>query len=182
MEQGSEAPPWQGVVPLDGPSLAGCLENYFLVSEQLPTAIVLAADEHHAAGLLLQKLPAPADEGEVAAAGTQDLWEEATALLATLRSAELLALDPQQLLSSLFGAHDLRLFEGEPVRFDCRCDRERVAAMLRGLGRAEVESIVAEQGAVTVTCEFCRKPYRFDAVDAARLFVPAVESVSPRLN
>jgi molecular chaperone Hsp33 len=182
VEQGGEAPPWQGVLPIDGPSLAGCLENYFLVSEQLPTAIVLAADEHHAAGLLLQKLPAQAAEGEVAAASTQDLWEEATALLATLRPAELLALDPQPLLSSLFGAHDLRLFEGEPVRFACRCDRERVAAMLRGLGRAEVESIIAEQGAVTVTCEFCRKPYRFDAVDAARLFVPAVVSESPRLN
>lgn len=182
VEQGGEAPPWQGVVPLEGPSLARCLENYFLVSEQLPTAIVLAADDQHAAGLLLQKLPAPAAEGEVAAAGTQDLWEEATALLATLRPAELLALDPQQLLSSLFGAHDLRLFEGEPVRFACRCDRERVAAMLRGLGREEVESILAEQGAVTVTCEFCRKPYRFDAVDAAGLFVPANVSDSQRMN
>jgi molecular chaperone Hsp33 len=182
VEQGAGAPPWQGVVPLDGPSLAACLENYFLVSEQLPTAIVLAADQHFAAGLLLQKLPAPAAEGEVAAAGTQDLWEEATALLSTLRPAELLSLDPQQLLSSLFGAHDLRLFEGEAVRFACRCDRERVAAMLRGLGREEVDSILAEQGAVTVTCEFCRKPYRFDAVDAAGLFVPTKLSDSHRIN
>lgn len=182
VEQGGVAPPWQGVVPLAGRSLAGCLESYFLVSEQLPTAIVLAADEQHAAGLLLQKLPAPAEEGEVAAAGTQDLWEEVTALLATLRPAELLALEAPQLLPSLFGAHDLRLFEGEPVRFACRCDPGRVAAMLRGLGREEVESILAEQGAVTVTCEFCRRPYRFDAVDAARLFVPASSSESQRLN
>lgn len=182
VEQGGAAPPWQGVVPLEGRSLAGCLENYFLASEQLPTAIVLAADEHHAAGLLLQKLPVAQAEGEVTAAGTQDLWEEATALLATLRPDELLGLDPEQLLSSLFGAHDLRLFEAEPVRFACRCDRERVAAMLRGLGQVEVESIIAEQGAVTVTCEFCRKPYRFDAVDAARLFVPVSLSDSQRLN
>lgn len=182
VEQGGEAPPWQGVVPLAGDSLAKCLENYFLVSEQLPTAIVLAADGQHAGGLLLQKLPAPADEGEAAAAGTQDLWEEVTALLATLRPAELLACEPQQLLTSLFGAHDLRLFEGEAVRFACRCDRERVASMLRGLGRGEVESILAEQGAVTVTCEFCRRPYRFDAVDAAGLFVPGGAPDSQRLN
>jgi molecular chaperone Hsp33 len=182
VEQGGDAPPWQGVVPLEGRSLAGCLENYFLVSEQLPTAIVLAADEQYAAGLLLQKLPAPAGEGEVAAAGTQDLWEEATALLATLRPAELLAFDSQPLLTNLFGAHDLRLFEGEPVRFACRCDRERVAAMLRGLGKQEVDSILAEQGAVTVTCEFCRQPYRFDAVDAASLFVPTGAPDSQRLN
>jgi molecular chaperone Hsp33 len=173
VEQGAGAPPWQGIVPIAYDSLASCLENYFAVSEQLPTAIVLAADEFHAAGLLLQKLPAPADEGEAAAAATQDLWEEATALLATLGGAELLATGAPELLARLFGAHDLRLFDAEEVRFACRCDRERVAAMLRGMGRAEIDSILSEQGAVTVTCEFCCRPYRFDAVDAAGLFLPA---------
>jgi molecular chaperone Hsp33 len=181
VEQGT-APPWQGVVPLEGESLARCLEKYFLVSEQLPTALVLAADARHAAGLLLQKLPAPAGEGEAAAAGTQDLWDEVITLMSTLRPAELLALDPGQLLSSLFGAHDLRLFEGEAVRFACRCDRQRVAVMLRGLGQAEVRSILAEQGEVTVTCEFCRKPYRFDAVDAAGLFVAGSTPDNQRIN
>jgi molecular chaperone Hsp33 len=171
VEQEAGAPPWQGIVPLDGSSLALCLQHYFAVSEQLPTVLVLAANEANAAGLLLQKLPAPAAQGEAAAAGTQDLWEEVTALLATLRGEELLACGALELLGNLFGTHDLRLFEGEEVRFACRCDRERVAAMLRGLGREEIESIVAEQGAVTVTCEFCQKPYRFDAVDAAQLFL-----------
>jgi molecular chaperone Hsp33 len=182
VEQGADAPPWQGVVPLEGASLARCLENYFLVSEQVPTAIVLAADARHAAGLLLQKLPAPDAQGEAGAAGMQALWEEVTTLLATLRPSELLALDPEQLLSMLFGAHDLRLFEGEAVRFACRCDRERVAAMLRALGREEVESILAERGAVTVTCEFCRKPYGFDAVDAAGLFMSGGTADNQRVN
>ncbi len=172
VEQGEGAAPWQGVVPLEGDSLAGCLERYFVVSEQLPSIIVLAANAEHAAGLLLQKLPAPGAQGEAAAVSTQDLWEEATALLATLSADELLALDPEELLLRLFNAHDVRLFEAEPVSFACRCNRERVAGLLRGLGREEVESIVAEQGAVTVTCEFCQKPYAFDAVDAAQLFLP----------
>jgi molecular chaperone Hsp33 len=173
VEQGEGIAPWQGVVPLEGESLAACLERYFAVSEQLPTAIVLAADASSAGGLLLQKLPAPGAQGEAAAAGTQDLWEEVNALLATLGGDELLACEPQELLHRLFNAHDIRLFEAEPVAFACRCDRERVSALLRGLGRDEVESILAEQGAVTVTCEFCQKPYRFDAVDAAQLFAPA---------
>lgn len=182
VEQGANAPNWQGVVPLEGASLAACLEDYFAVSEQLPTAIVLAADESCAAGLLLQKLPSAAEQGEVAGADTQALWEEAVALMATLGADELLGLEVEQLLKNLFGAHDVRLFEGEAVRFACRCDRERVAAMLRGLGREEVDSILAEQGAVTVTCEFCKKPYRFDAVDAAGLFLPAPTPGSPGLN
>ena len=182
LEQGDGAIPWQGVVPLAGDNLASCLENYFAVSEQLPTAIFLAADTHHAAGLLLQKLPASASQGESEAAATQDVWEEATMLLATLQADELLAWDVDELLRKLFGGRDLRLFDGEPVRFACRCSRGRVAAMLAGMGKAEVDSIIAEQGAVTVTCEFCRKPYRFDAVDAARLFIAATPEAPPEFN
>ena len=171
VEQGAGVEPWQGVVPLDGSSLAACLESYFLVSEQLPTCIVLAADAEHAAGLLLQKLPAPAELGEGAAASVQDVWEEAMALLRTLTTAELLTCDAQELLRRLFGNRDLRLFDGEPVNFACRCSRERVAAMLQGMGQAEVASVIEELGAVTVTCEFCQQAYRFDAVDAERLFL-----------
>jgi len=171
VEQGGSANPWQGIVPLDGATLAACLERYFAVSEQLPTMIVLAASAESAAGLLLQKLPAPQSQGEGAAATVQDLWEEATALLGTLGADELLACEPQELLHRLFGAHDLRLFDAEPVKFACRCSRERVASMLRGLGQAEVDSIIEEQGAVTVTCEFCQRPHRFDLVDAQRLFL-----------
>jgi len=158
-------------VPLEGATLAACLERYFEVSEQLPTMIVLAASAEAAAGLLLQKLPTPPSQGEGAAAAVQDLWEEATALLGTLGPDELLSCEPQELLRRLFGAHDLRLFDAEPVKFACRCSRERVASMLRGLGQVELDSIIAEQGAVTVTCEFCQRPYRFDVVDAQRLFL-----------
>lgn len=182
VEQGAGSQPWQGIVPLEGDSLAACMERYFETSEQLPTALVLAADAGAAAGLLLQKLPAPASQGEAAGADTQDVWEEAVALLATLGTDELLATEPDELLRRLFGARDLRLFAGEPVRFACRCSRERVATMLRGLGREEVDSIVAEQGAATVTCEFCRRPYRFDAVDVAALFAAGAGEGSGRLN
>ncbi len=182
VEQGDGVEPWQGVVPLVGNALSASLESYFAVSEQLPTAIVLAADAGRAAGLMLQKLPAPGSLGESEAAGVQDVWEEATALLATLQPEELLAWNADELLRKLFGSRDLRLFDGESVHFACRCSRERVSAMLQGIGKAEIDSILEEQGAVTVTCEFCQKPYRFDAVDAAQLFIAGTATAPLQLN
>ena len=182
VEQGDGVVPWQGIVPLLGQTLAACLEDYFASSEQLPTTIVLAADQSCAAGLLLQKLPASGALGEMEAAGVQDVWEEVSALLATLQPDELLNWGVDELLAKLFGGRDLRLFEPETMRFACRCSRERVAAMLKGMGQGEVESVIAEQGAVTVTCEFCQQPYRFDAVDAAGLFLSSSAQTMGQLN
>ena len=72
----------------------------------------------------------------------------------------------------MFRDHDLRLFDGEAVQLRLPLQpRTRGLACCRALGKDEVDSIIAEQGAVTVTCEFCQRPYRFDAVDAAQLFV-----------
>jgi len=161
---------WQGVVPLQGDSLAHCLEAYFATSEQLPTRVSLAADERRVGGLLLQKLPSPSGAGEAAEGRIRELWDEAGLLMATLSPGELLAVEPEALLPRLFPGHELRLFEGQPVRFQCRCGRERVADVLRSLGEAEVRDVLREQGAVTVTCEFCQRPYRFDAVDVEGLF------------
>ena len=180
VEQGGGAQPWQGIVPLAGDSLATSLERYFEVSEQLPTRVILAANDQQAAGLMLQKLPAPTGTGEAGEAQLHDVWEETAALLSTLGGEELMAVAPQLLLERLFAAHDVRLFESHPVRFACRCSRERVASMLQGLGKTEVDSIIAEQGAVTVTCEFCQKPYRFDAVDASLLFSEGAPPTAPR--
>lgn len=182
VEQGDGSTPWQGIVPLEGASLAQCLESYFAASEQVPSIFRLDADESSAAGLMLQKLPAAAREGEATAAATQDIWEEAEALMATVQPGELLSTEPDRLLGSLFAMHDVRLFDGDAVRFACRCDRERVAAMLRSLGREEVESILSEQGEAVVTCEFCRRPYRFDAVDAAGLFLTATPGSDDSVN
>jgi molecular chaperone Hsp33 len=170
---------WQGVVSLDGADLASCLERYFEVSEQLPTRVVLAADARRAAGILLQKLPGASGSGEAGDALRQQLWEEAGMFLSTLGREELLASEAQPLLERVFAEQVVRLFDGGSVRFACRCNRERVARMLESLGSREVEDILAEQGGVTVTCEFCKKPYNFDAVDAAQLFAgdPAVAPV-----
>ena len=187
--------PYQGVVPLFGDrgekleNLSEVLEHYMLQSEQLDTVLVLAADDKVASGLLIQRLPV---EGEGNLAGKSDsVAREAVlgesedfsriAILAkSLKREELLALDAETILHRLFWEEPLARFEpllGEAgPRFACSCSRERVGQMIRSLGTAEVESILAEQGQVEVGCDFCGAQYRFDPVDAAGLFTAAVNT------
>jgi molecular chaperone Hsp33 len=157
---------YQGVVPLTGGSLAESLEAYFATSEQLPTRVLLAADEVCGAGLLVQKLPDVGGTDEEVAA----VWEGAQRGIERLSSAELLRCGAEQLLAQGFTNHDLRLFRGAPVQFQCRCNPGRVAGLLRALGADEIRDVLREQGAVLVTCEFCQRPYRFDGVDVEALF------------
>ncbi len=158
---------YQGIVPLSGASMARSLEAYFASSEQLPTRVVLAADERRVAGLLLQKLPAAAEDQR---SGPAAAWEEAEQGMRRLAPAKLLGAPVERLLLRSFPGQDLRLFRGTPVRFECRCSTGRVAGVLRALGEGEMRDILREQGAVTVTCEFCHRPYRFDSIDIEALF------------
>jgi molecular chaperone Hsp33 len=164
---------YQGIVPLGGDSLAASLEDYFSSSEQLPTRVLLAADEHHASGLLLQQMPASGGTGEATEEDAEEVWKEAEAGIQRLGVHELLRCPVEELLARGFGTSDLRLFRGSHAAFECRCTPERVAGLLRSLGEAEVRDILREQGQVTVTCEFCHRPYRYDSVDVGALFANA---------
>jgi molecular chaperone Hsp33 len=170
IESEERATRYQGIVSLTGENLAACLENYFETSEQLPTRLALVADPARTAGALIQKMPAASTQGEATAAVSQGVWEDAQSNLRAIEPALLRDADAQVLLKSICRDHDCRLFPAAPVRFACRCNTARVEGVLRALGRTEVHSIVAEQGEVTVTCEFCGRPYRFDAIDVERLF------------
>ena len=162
---------YQGIVPLSGESLADSLESYFATSEQLPTRVLLAADGERGVGVLVQKLPDPvhADESDM-----KEVWEEAQRGIERLSTTDLLLRPVEELLERGFSAHDMRLFKGTPVQFECRCSQGRVSSLLRALGETEVRDVLKEQGAVTVTCEFCHRPYRFDAVDVEALFADSV--------
>lgn len=161
-------PRYQGIVPLDGDSLATCLESYFRQSEQLPTRIWLAADDARAGGLFLQELPTAAAVEERAAQ-----WQHLNALADTVTPEELLTLPGDDLLHRLFHQEQLRLLRREPVQFRCSCSRERTGSMLVSLGRDELEQILAEQGEIAVNCEFCNQLYRFEPAEVAALFEPA---------
>jgi molecular chaperone Hsp33 len=183
IESEERATRYQGIVSLEGESLSECLESYFATSEQLPTRLALIADSTRTTGVLIQKMPAAGTQGEAMAAVSQKVWEDAQSQLWGLEPRLLRDEGVQQILPRICGDHDCRLFSASAVRFACRCSGSRVAGVLRALGSDEIRSILAEQGAVTVTCEFCGRPYRFDAVDVERLFsAGASPEAPPTLN
>ena len=154
---------YQGVVALDGVYIADALGRYFENSEQLPTALYLFTSADRVAGLLLQKMPG--------AAADSDDWNRVQRLAETITADEILMLDAADLLHRLFHEERVRLFDSKSLRFECSCSRERTAAMVKSLGKAEVDDIIAELGMVEVNCEFCNSQYRFDAVDTEQLFL-----------
>ena len=154
---------YQGIVALEGDSVADILQNYMTRSEQLDTRLWLAADGQHAAGMLLQKLPE--QKGQDA-----DAWERAHHLAATLKREELLTLPSAELIHRLYHEEDIRLFDEQGVSFNCSCSRDNVSRMLKMLGREELDSIFAERAELEVFCEFCNQRYVFDAVDAEAVF------------
>lgn len=169
---------YQGLVPVESGDLAGAFEGYFERSEQLPTRLVLAATPERCGGILLQQIAG----GGGAAPVDADGWNRAEHLLATLTPEELLGLPPEQVLLRLFHEEGVRLQPAQPLAFGCSCSRERVGDMLRSLGREENESVLAEQGSVEITCEFCNRRYVFDEADVAAVFAdePPQEEAATR--
>lgn len=197
---GSLSAPYQGIVPFEGDTVAELLENYMARSEQIPTRLWLAADDEHAFGLLLQRMPktgghgTPTD-GDVdsdveghgddytdadAAAGhgdeddqapdDDDGWNRLVMLAETLGRAEMLELPVDTLLYRLFHETPPRVFDARAPRFVCNCSRHKVRSMLKLLGQDEVTAIVREQGLVEVRCEFCGEEFQLAADEAFSLF------------
>lgn len=160
IDPGQKRQAYQGIVPLEGDTAAQSLERYMARSEQLETLFALAADESRACGLLLQKLPKAG--GRQPKKLDPDLWNRAAHLLRTLTRDELLGLSGREILRRLFHDEELRLFESVPVRFACRCSRDRVAGVIRMIGAEEARSVLEEQGQLDVSCEFCGESYVFD--------------------
>ncbi|MCV2371260.1 Hsp33 family molecular chaperone HslO [Roseateles oligotrophus] len=175
--------PYQGVVPLHGDQkeplqkLSEVLEHYMLQSEQLDTKMILFANDEIAAGLLIQRLPMQGEgnlEGQGARneddIGLSDAFNRISILASTLTADELLGLDAETVLRRLFWEESVRRFEPLAPKFACNCSPERVGQMLKGLGREELDSVLAERGNVEIGCEFCGRQYHYDAVDVGELF------------
>ena len=160
--QPKDAEPWQGVVPLEGSSIAQMLINYTKRSEQLDTQIVLASSDDACGGLLVQRLP----ETEPDAVS----WEHVSTLVQTLTPEELTRLDAQHVLYRLFHETPPRVFDPENIEFACTCSRGKVSDMLLMLGGEEVGGVVAEQGSIQIDCDFCHAKYVFDETDVNALF------------
>jgi molecular chaperone Hsp33 len=154
---------YQSVVPLEGDDLSGIFAHYLTQSEQLPSFVRLFADGETVCGLLLEKLP-KADERD------PDGWNRMNLFGATLTLAETRDVQPYDLLTRLFPEELLRVYKLDAVEYHCPYDVDKVRSMLRSLGRAEVESILAEKGEVLIRNEMCNHEYRFDAAAVAAIF------------
>jgi molecular chaperone Hsp33 len=175
--------PYQGIVALQDhqgsiikpvASAAEAIALYMQNSEQLDTRIWLASSDTHVGGLLLQRLPNSGGHAHLDSQIADEGWSRIQTLGETITSEELLTLSPEIILRRLFleesAENGVRSFPARLIRFSCRCSRTKVADILRMLGEEEVQSILAEQGAVETICDFCAKPYRFDAVDCLQVF------------
>ena len=156
-------PIYQGVVAIEATSIAELIEHYLTTSEQIDSRMALATDGKRTRGLLLQRMPSAGPDDDAT-------WRRAATAI-DVDAADLLhAGSVEAVLAASFPTDDLRVMKGRPLRFHCDCSSERVSNALRMLGRAEIESILAEQGTIGVKCEFCGRSYTFGAADALALF------------
>lgn len=156
---------YQGVVGLEGDTLAACLEDYFMRSEQLPTRLFIHTGEAEgqpgAGGVLLQVLPAQDSQ--------MDDFSHLATLTETLKTEELLTLPANEVLWRLYHQEEVTLYDPQPVIFKCTCSRERCADVLSTLPQHEVDEILAEDGNIDMHCDYCSSHYVFDAVDIAAI-------------
>lgn len=185
VDQGPETQRYQGITELTGATLADCAHNYFRRSEQLETAFILFAEAREADGgtaigarsgaLMLQHLPTETPSGSAEARARDEAqdeaWRRAVILMSSLTSEELLdpGLRPNDLLFRLFHQEGIRVYPPKPLMEKCRCSRERVDRTLRMLPKSELADM-ADDGIVTVTCEFCKTDYVFNEAEIERLY------------
>ena len=176
IDQGQDTERYQGIVELTGSSISDCAQAYFRNSEQLETAIIVVseieADEMpRAAALMIQRMPGE-DEESIARDDEDEAWHRAVALMSSIKAEELLSeeLSVSQVLYRLYHEDGVRVYAQKPLQHTCRCSYEKVSSTLSSFPRDEIEDM-SEDGAVTVTCEFCKTDYRFAREDVANLFV-----------
>jgi len=158
--------PYQGIVAIQGESLSSSLEHYFDRSVQVPSHVALVANEHVAAGVLLQQLPGqPIDA---------DDWNRLHFLTQTLTVKDFDGDAGLDLIGKLFAADDVRVHKPRPVKFQCRCSDQKVEDVLKMLGEEESRVALTEQSEIEVVCEYCGHKRSFDSVDVTRLFADNV--------
>ena len=165
--------PYQGIVEINETSLAASLEHYFSRSVQVPSHVMLVANDEVAGGILLQQVPGQEID--------EDDWNRLEYLAATLTTRDLSGAAGIELIGKIFAEDDVRVYKPRPVCFRCRCSAQKVEDVLKMVGEKEAREALAEDGGIEVTCEYCGHRRHFDTVDVERLFadnvVPAPDSV-----
>ncbi len=167
VDQGLEREPSQGIVAIEGETLAEIAEFYFATSEQMPARVFLAAEETpagwRASALLLERVAGAGGVApELSEAGQEEAWRTACMLTATVSRAELLddALPPERLLYRLFHGEGVAAARPRALSFGCRCSRQRLGGILEGFPPDDLDHMAVE-GEIVMTCEFCNFDFRF---------------------
>jgi molecular chaperone Hsp33 len=172
VDQGPETDRYQGIVPLEGHSLADCIHFYFTQSEQIRAAVRIACRETapglwRAGAVILQQMPpvAPLSEIQIPTGDDRtESWTRATTLLETCSTDELLSgdLSAEMLLYRLFHEEGIRVYTPHPLQAKCRCSDARVRGVLVGIPAAELDTLKEDDGKIHAVCEFCRTEYLLD--------------------
>ena len=163
-----EGEPFSGKIELYSGEIAEDIAAYYLLSEQIPTVCALGVlvDRDQtvrcAGGYLLQLLPG-APEGLI------DLLEYRVADVGSVTACLDKGMDMRQVAQELLYGMDLRLMEEQPVGYECKCSRNKVASALVSLGRDELDRLIREEEKIDVTCQFCDKIYTFTRKDLETL-------------
>lgn len=168
LDLGEDTTPFQGVVPLEGDTLAQCAEAYFRTSEQTDTGIRLAVGEvisgsgpsqWRAGGVLMQRIAGDAARGD-----TQEDWRRASMLFETLTDEELIdpALPADRLLYRLFHEEGVRMGDPTPLDDRCSCSAERLTNVMKTFPKAEIVDLIEPDGKVHARCQFCAREYLID--------------------
>jgi len=171
----------QGIVELNGRTLAACLQHYFQQSEQVASSLRLGAARvrandgstgWRAGGLMMQRLPEEAGARDLAGVDAEDDWRRAVILMSSATREELCDpdLSANELLYRLFHEEGVRVYQQHTLADSCRCSREKVANVLTKMDPGEVESMKLADGSVEVTCQFCNRMYHFADAQVAELY------------
>lgn len=155
---------YQGIVALDKPTLAQCFAHYFEVSAQIPTQIWLFSDDkkQQVAGSLVQLLPDGDGSTENLTQQKND-FEHLSQLTNTIKADEIFSLEAQALLYRLYHQEKVTLFEPQAVSYQCGCSSNKCLAAIAQIEPNEIEAILAEQGKISMTCDYCLTTYDFFA-------------------
>lgn len=164
IKQEKQTQAYQSMVPICSTSMSENIAYYFQQSEQVPTQVWLAVRDDIACGMLLQAMPNEKSQID------EDSWNYALAMAQTITEDELLQLNNVTLLHRLYHETTLRLFEPRTPVFACQCNEEKMKAVLKMLGKEDIDQLVNERGNVEVQCDFCNKSYQFDSIDVTLMF------------
>ena len=154
---------YQGVVALDADNLADCLAHYFDVSEQIPTKIWLFCDTEQqlAAGALVQLLPNGDGSTEKKEQQLSD-FDHLCQLTNTIKSEEVFSLEAEALLYRLYHQEKVNIFDPQEVSYVCGCSADKCLSAISQIEPSEIKAILAEQGKISMTCDYCITTYDFD--------------------